>query len=156
MRTFELRSEIVVPGELDDVFAFFSDAGNLDLLTPEWLRFRILTPLPLRMGPGVEIDYRLSLRGWPIGWRSRITVWDPPHLFVDEQVRGPYRDWNHQHWFAPSRDGTLVTDRVEYSVWGGALVDRLLVAPDLDRIFEFRRSRLVELFQSRDRRREAV
>lgn len=148
MKTVRLRSQVLIAADIDEVFSFFADAGNLDLLTPEWLRIRILTPQPIRMEPGVEIDYRLRIRGVPVGWRSRITAWDPPHSFIDEQIRGPYRQWIHQHRFSYSPEGTRVEDWVEYAVWGGSLVDRFLVAPDLDRIFEYRTARLVEQFQS--------
>jgi len=146
MRTFELHSLIVVPQPIDAVFEFFADAGNLDVLTPDWLHFRILTPKPIEMRPGAEIDYRLKLRGVPISWRSLISAWEPPHRFVDEQVRGPYRKWVHEHVFKTVPEGTLVEDRVEYGVWGGPIVNSVLVEPDLDRIFEYRRAQLAEHF----------
>lgn len=64
---------------------------NLAILTPPWLRFSILTPGPIQMKQGALIDYRLRPRGIPIRWQSEITAWEPPHRFVDEQRRGPYR-----------------------------------------------------------------
>ena len=146
MRTFEFKSRIVVPGEPAEIFPFFADAGNLDLLTPGWLHFRILTPGPITIAEDAEIDYRLRLRGIPIRWRSRIKAWEPPHRFVDEQIRGPYRMWVHEHRFRPVDGGTSVEDRVRYAVWGGAPANRLFVARDLARIFEFRRQRLAERF----------
>ena len=148
MRTFELHSAVLIPRTPEEVFPFFADARNLDLLTPPWLHFQILDPGPIPIQAGTEIDYRLRVRGVPLRWRSRITAWDPPSLFVDEQVRGPYRRWIHQHRFRPVEGGTLVEDRVRYAVWGGRLVDRWLVAPDLSRIFRYRRDRLAERFRA--------
>ena len=151
MTTFELNSHILIPREPSEIFPFFSDAGNLDFLTPAWLHFRILSPGPISIQEGTEIDYRLRLRRIPLRWRSRITVWDPPHRFVDEQIRGPYRTWVHEHHFRPVEGGTSVEDRVRYAVWGGRLVNRLFVARDLARIFEFRRRRLAERFKTEGR-----
>lgn len=138
------RLEIARP--IDEVFAFFADAGNLGRITPPWLHFEILSELPLDMRAGTLIDYRLRLRGVPIRWRSQITAWEPPHRFVDEQRRGPYRSWVHEHRFAPTATGTLVEDEVVYDVPGGALVNRWLVRPDLERIFDYRHEHLILIF----------
>jgi ligand-binding SRPBCC domain-containing protein len=104
---------------VSEVFSFCADAGNLDVITPPWLRFQILTPRPMAMRVGAQIDYRLRLRGLPLRWQSEITVWQPPHRFVDEQRRGPYRAWRHEHTFTAQDGGTLVGDRVRYAVLGG-------------------------------------
>tara|TARA_B100000809_G_scaffold255242_1_gene293496 strand:+ start:256 stop:690 length:435 start_codon:yes stop_codon:yes gene_type:complete len=121
-------------------------AENLDELTPPWLHFRILTELPVEMKTGALIDYKLRIRMLPIRWRSKITAWEPPHRFIDEQVRGPYRRWAHEHTFLEQDEGILVRDRVEYAVWGGSIINRLLVRPDLDRIFSYRFEKREELF----------
>ena len=92
------------------------------------------------------IDYRLRLRGLPIRWRSEITTWQPPHRFVDEQRRGPYRMWIHEHTFTERDGGTLVGDHVRYAVPGGWLADRLLVRRDLETIFAYRQEKLTEIF----------
>lgn len=110
----------------------------------------MLTPQPIAMRPAAVIEYRLRLRGLPVRWRSEITAWEPPFRFVDEQRRGPYRLWIHEHRFEEREGRTLVSDRVRYAVPGGPLlegsVNRLFVRPDLDRIFAFRRAVLVRLF----------
>ncbi len=135
-----------IPHRRDEVFPFFSDARNLESLTPPLLRFEILSRGPLEMRAGLLIDYRLRLRGWPMRWQTEITAWEPPHRFVDEQRRGPYRAWIHEHRFEERDGGTLVMDRVRYRVPGGAVVDRLLVRRDLRRIFFYRGKKLEELF----------
>jgi ligand-binding SRPBCC domain-containing protein len=144
-----LESSIILVAPPDQVFAFFADAFNLEELTPSWLRFHVLTRPPIAMGVGTRIHYRLRVRGVPLGWTSEITAWEPPVRFVDEQVRGPYRRWRHEHRFLAQDRGTLVEDTVEYEVPGGAIIDRLLVRPDLERIFRYRRSALASRFGSR-------
>lgn len=146
MRTHRFEKEIWLPRPRVEVFAFFADAGNLEALTPPWLRFRIVTPRPIDMRPGVEIDYRLRVHGVPLAWRSSIDLWEPPHRFVDRQLRGPYRLWVHLHEFEARDGGTLCRDAVKYAVWGGALVDRLLVRRDLETIFRYREETLRGLF----------
>ena len=128
-----------MPTPLDETFAFFADPWNLERITPPLLGFRIVTPAPTWMGAGTLIDYRLRLRGTPVRWRTEITAWDPPRGFTDVQLRGPYRKWVHRHDFVEEDGGTRVDDTITYAVPGGALVDRLIVRPDLDRIFGYRR-----------------
>lgn len=139
----EARTELARP--LDEVFDFFANAHNLQALTPPFLRFEILTPDPIILRQGTVIDYRLRLRGIPVRWRSEISAWEPPHRFVDTQLRGPYRWWIHEHRLELAGRGTLMTDRVEYGVLGGDIINRLLVAPDLRRIFAYRAQRVAEL-----------
>ena len=122
MRIFELKTSLWLPKPLDDVFPFFADARNLEALTPPWLHFEVLTPAPISMAPGTTIDYRLRLRGLPIRWQSEITAWEPPHRFVDEQRRGPYRLWVHEHRFREQDGQTLAEDHIRYAAPGERLL----------------------------------
>jgi len=147
MKTFRFDSQLWLPRKREEVFSFFTDACNLEEITPPWLQFRVVSPTPIRMQVGAEIDYRLKIRGIPIRWRSRITAWDPPYRFVDEQVLGPYRLWVHEHRFTENAGHTLCEDHVEYAVLGGAIVNRFFVKRDIRGIFDFRSERLQEIFQ---------
>jgi ligand-binding SRPBCC domain-containing protein len=152
MKIFTFESKLYRPIPIDTVFPFFAEARNLELLTPPFLNFNIITPAPIVMARGTRIQYRLTLRGMPITWESEITAWEPPHRFVDEQLRGPYRLWKHQHDFRERDGGTDVSDHVDYAVWGGSLVNSLLVAPDVKKIFAYRSSKLDELLVQPRRR----
>ncbi|MGE5219872.1 MAG: SRPBCC family protein [Chloroflexota bacterium] len=149
MKIFQFTCDIWLPAPRDRVFEFFADPGNLERLTPPWLHFEIITPPGTVIRQGVLLDYRLRLRVLPLRWQSEISVWEPPHRFVDRQTKGPYSLWVHEHTFADHDGGTRVGDRVQYAVPGGRLVQKFFVAPDLDRIFRYRHRVLEEIFAAR-------
>ncbi len=142
----EFRTELWLPLVPAELFPFFGDAANLGSMTPPWLNFRILTPLPITMREGTLIDYCLRVHGVSVRWRTRITAWQPPHRFVDEQVRGPYRQWVHEHTFEPHNGGTVARDLVRYAVPFDFIAYPLLVRGDVERIFAFRAKALRERF----------
>jgi len=149
MKVYEKHTAITLPYSAPTVFDFFADAANLQVLTPPWLDFRITTPTPIEMYVGRTINYRLKVHGVPIRWRTLISRWDPPHVFVDECVRGPYRLWRHEHTFTPVAGGTRVADHVTYALPLGPLgylAHGLFVKRDVDRIFAYRQARLLERF----------
>jgi ligand-binding SRPBCC domain-containing protein len=137
-----LRTRMSVPLPREGVFAFFSDVANLQRITPPELRFRILTPQPLPMREGTLIDYRLRLFGVPLRWKARILGWQPPTGFVDEQVHGPYRLWEHTHSFYDEGDETIVEDVVRYGLpfWPIGEIAHPIVRLQLGHIFRFRQS----------------
>ena len=143
-----LSTSLLVPRPHTEVFAFFADAGNLQRITPPWVDFRIVSPLPVAMRVGALIVYRLKVHGVPLRWRSRITVWDPPHCFVDEQLQGPYRRWIHTHRFRAVPGGTAVDDEVEFSVPGGRIIERLFVRRDVRAIFKHRQQAILDVFDA--------
>jgi ligand-binding SRPBCC domain-containing protein len=139
----------ILGAPLERVFEFFADAGNLEAITPAFLRFRILTPLPIPMREGAQIRYRLSLHGIPMEWVTRIDEWRPGRSFVDRQLRGPYALWVHRHTFEPHPRGTLVRDRVDYALPLDPLsrpAHPWFVGPQVERIFAHRRAVLARIF----------
>jgi ligand-binding SRPBCC domain-containing protein len=149
MRIREFSTELWLPLPPEKLFPFFADAENLEALTPPLLNFKILTPRPIAMHEGALIDYRLRVRGIPLRWRTRINVWQPPHRFVDEQIRGPYRQWIHEHMFEPRDGGTLALDHVRYAVSLDFLLHGWLVRPDVEKIFAYRAQELRKRFPMR-------
>src|SRR4051812_2282769 len=146
MRQFHYRSELWLPQSRDKLFQFFGDAFNLEAITPSSLRFKVLTPAPIRIAAGTRIRYRLRIHGIPCSWESEITAWEPPSRFIDEQRRGPYRLWRHEHRFEEKENGTRCLDDVAYAVPGGSLINWLFVRRELEKIFRFRREKLQQLF----------
>jgi len=150
---YVLEQSQLIPASPDEVFAFFSDPGNLARITPPWLRFRIHGERP-DLRAGSRIEYRIVWTLFTLRWVTRIASWSPPASFVDAQEKGPYRKWIHTHRFTPSSGGVLMEDRVEYELPFGALgrlVHALRVRRQLEEIFDFRRRAIEEIFPARSR-----
>jgi ligand-binding SRPBCC domain-containing protein len=148
MREYTLRREQTLGLPKDEVFAFFAEPANLEAITPDWLRFRILTAGAIRMGAGTLIRYALRWRGLPLSWTTRIAEWNPPRGFVDVQLRGPYRLWEHTHTFQPVAGGTLMRDVVRYALplgFFGRIAHAGWVKADLRAIFDHRARKVSEL-----------
>ncbi len=132
-----------------EAFAFFEDVVNLERITPSFLNFRMTTPGPLVMREGLELDYSLRLHGVSLRWRSRIERYEPGHLFVDTQLRGPYRYWHHLHEFTDAPGGTEMRDVVDYELpLGpvGRVAHGIAVKRQLDRIFDYRHDAVAQAF----------
>jgi ligand-binding SRPBCC domain-containing protein len=148
--TYRLEQQQFIPCPLPEVFGFFSDAFNLEALTPPFLNFKILTPAPIEMRPDTRIDYRLSLFGLAFKWRSRIQSHTSQVAFVDLQERGPYALWHHTHTFEEVEGGTLMRDVVRYRLpfgFLGRIAHAVFVGRCLRRIFDFRRDAVEAEFQ---------
>jgi len=150
IHTLERRQFIAKP--LEEVFAFFSQAANLQEITPPWLNFRIMSAEPPALRKGAQLRYRLRWHGLiSIRWTTEIARWDPPFAFADEQIAGPYRLWHHQHRFQAQGAGTQMFDTVKYSLplgVMGVIAHTVLVRRDVVGIFDFRERRIQELLAS--------
>ena len=150
MRIHRLEREQFLSHPVEEVFAFFAEAHNLERITPPQLRFRVLTPGPIELRTGSLIEYRLRLHGLPLDWLTRIEEWDPYAGFVDSQLVGPYRLWHHTHSFEAREGGTLMRDLVRYSLpaWPIGELGRVLVRRELAGIFDFRSGAVDRLLAS--------
>jgi ligand-binding SRPBCC domain-containing protein len=151
VRAHGFQREQFIARPLEEVFEFFAAAGNLERITPSWLRFKLLGDEPIEMQAGTLIEYRLRLHGIPLRWVTEIRAWEAGRVFVDRQLRGPYRLWEHRHEFAAVDGGTVVRDRVRYALpFGllGEIAHRLFVRRDIERIFAFRNSSVARLLGS--------
>jgi ligand-binding SRPBCC domain-containing protein len=149
LKVHVLEQEVVLNAPLERVFDYFSKAENLEKLTPKSLVFKILTPMPIVMATGAEIDYKLTLIGIGFKWRTKIALWDPPHRFIDDQLKGPYRIWYHTHSFVAEGERSKMTDQVQFQSPGWIfepLIHRLFVKPRVEEIFRFRNQAMNETF----------
>lgn len=149
MKVYTLTREQSVSRPLDEVFGFFSRPENLARLTPDSLGFIVLTPSPIEMKAGAVIDYTIRVLGFRRHWRTLIESYDPPHRFVDIQLKGPYILWHHTHSFSKTGTGTLIRDDVRFVLPLGVLgrlAYSLLIKRQLDRIFKYRSKVISEVF----------
>lgn len=143
LKSHEVRKiyELWLPQSIETIFEFFCDEKNLEVITPEFLQFKVLEKSTEQLEAGTLIDYKLRLQGLPFHWRTKIDTWNPPHSFSDTQLKGPYSKWHHAHRFESLGEGTLMTDRVDYILPMGAL-GRVgagaKVHNDVENIFDFR------------------
>ncbi len=153
MKLYTLDSIQFINKPIEDVFEFFSNPDNLSVITPPKLGFKILTPTPIKMSAGRLIDYKIYLMGFPIHWRALITDFDPPHTFIDQQIKGPYTIWHHTHTFQKVDGGVEIKDRVVYSIPFsilGRILNFLWIRKDLENIFNYRKKVIDELFGNDD------
>jgi ligand-binding SRPBCC domain-containing protein len=146
---YKLIHEQLVPRKLAEVFDFFSQAENLETLTPEWLHFKIDSVHPQPVQKGTVIRYNLRVHGLPLLWTSEIREWNPPTEFVDFQTRGPYKLWHHTHKFIAEGNDTRIVDEVLYDLpFGplGRIAHAIMVKSDVEKIFRYREMKIQELF----------
>ena len=143
---FHLETNLLINEDIETVFNFFETPKNLNLITPSWLNFKIKPPIPNNTYENQEIEYKLSLHKIRFTWRSRIIAYKKNVYFCDKQIKGPYLFWEHYHLFTKKDDKTLMTDKVNYKVLFGSLTNRVLVKRDLNKIFEYRRKKIKEIF----------
>ena len=149
--SYELKRNQFIPQPIEQVFSFFSKPENLELITPRNLHFSILTSIPIDMKTGQVIDYLIRLKGIKICWSSIISSYDPPHSFVDEQIRGPFSSWIHSHGFKEKNGGTIIMDQIEYSIplkLIGRIANYIFVEKDLGYIFDYREKVIMDIFNN--------
>lgn len=136
-----------VPASLDKVWSFMSSAQNLEKITPKELSFKITECSTKDIEQDTRFTYALKLHGIPFQWKSHISTWEPKSRFVDEQTKGPYKTWFHNHIFTPMGDGILIEDRIEYSLpfFPFGQIPHPIVRKELDKIFSYRKKMIANI-----------
>lgn len=150
MKPYTLERRQILPVSLEEAWSFFSNPGNLVKITPPDMDFRITSPPCEETYAGQIITYTVRpLMRVSVSWTTEITHVERPNFFVDEQRFGPYRFWHHQHRFSQVEGGVEMHDLVHYLLHHDhlvGLINRMIVAPRLRRIFDYRGRKLQELF----------
>ncbi len=151
MTIYSIHREQNLAITIEEAWAFFSSAKNLDRITPPEMGFKIISQL--REEPiyhGMQIEYIVKpLFGIPLKWVTEIENVQAPYSFADRQQKGPYRLWEHTHRFQSIAGGVKMNDDVRYCLplgWLGIMAHRLFVRNQLEKIFDFRVSALIKLF----------
>ena len=150
---YELKCEMTAPVPLREVFKFFQDPRNLARITPPNLRFDVTTAGNIEMRKGALIDYTIRWLGLPMKWRTLIAEYQPPRLFIDEQVQGPYRYWRHRHDFTEAEGVSVIRDRVEYELplgIMGRMAHAFVVERQLKGIFSYRQRAIAKILGTPD------
>lgn len=153
MKVYFLKRQQVIARPRQEVFEFFEKPENLEKVTPASVGFSILTPCPIKMQSGTVLDYTIRLLGVPIRWTTLIADYQPPLLFTDVALRGPYSFWNHTHTFEEFEQSTIMTDEVHYAMpfgFIGRIAHSLWVKRQLDHIFNYRADVICSLLVNAD------
>lgn len=145
-----LKQEQFLPITLDEAWQFFASPRNLNEITPDDMVFEIVSELPDSMYAGLLINYRLKpMFNIPLDWCTEITHIKEKEYFVDEQRKGPYRIWHHEHHFRAVDGGVLMTDLLHYDIGKsifGWIAGKLFVHKKVKAIFDYRRNKLQTIF----------
>jgi ligand-binding SRPBCC domain-containing protein len=146
--TYQLSTSQMLPVPPKQAFTFFEDPRNLFDITPDWLQFVMKDrEMKTKVFEGAEFDYTIQWYGVTMEWKSRIIGYKPPERFVDVQLVGPYRYWEHLHAFDDVTEGTRMRDIVTYKLpFGmiGRMIHALVVRRQLNDIFSYRAVRINE------------
>lgn len=152
MKLYTLHTRQKLPVSLAEAWSFFSDPSNLNVITPEDMKFQTLSGDDRKMFAGQIIHYKISpFSGITLQWVTEITHMESSVFFVDEQRFGPYKFWHHKHFFKEIEGGIEMEDLIHYQVpfgFIGTLFHPFLVRPKLKAIFDYRKKKLEELFGS--------
>jgi len=150
MKIFTTQAKQTFSISIEEAWDFFSNPNNLPKITPPWLNLKITSDLPDKMYEGMIITYKVyPFLGIPSNWVTEITTVKEKSFFIDEQRFGPYKFWHHQHHFKESSDGVEMEDIVNYALPLDPLsrpIHNLLVIKKIEKIFEFRKNVLSDLF----------
>ncbi len=152
MAIYTLTKEQFIKSSAGAVWEFFCNPDNLSFITPPYMKFRVTSsPFSGQIYPGQIITYTVApVLGIPLFWMTEITHMRDGKFFVDEQRKGPYKLWHHQHHFQETDDGVLMTDIVHYELPYfilGKIAQKLFIKSQLEDIFEFRRRKIAAIFQ---------
>lgn len=153
MKKYQLYRETILPITLLEAWDFFSNPSNLSKITPKEMEFKVVTPnLPQHIHNGLIIEYVVRpLAGVPLKWVSQISSVNAPYSFADEQLKGPYAYWHHEHTFEEKDGKVLMKDKVTYAIsfgWIGILANTLIVRKKLAHIFDYRTTQILDIFKA--------
>ncbi len=154
MKIYNLTAKQRLPISIDEAWEFLSSPNNLKTITPDYMKFEVISGADRKMYPGQIIQYIVTpIAGVKSKWVTEITHVKDKEYFVDEQRFGPYALWHHKHFLKEIPGGVEMEDNIDYKIPLGILgqcIHPILVKPKLKEIFKFREKKLIEMFGSID------
>lgn len=149
---YQLKRTQFIKSDIQTCWDFFSSPKNLKLITPPYMGFEVKVDLPEKMYEGLMIEYTVKpLMGIPMSWITEIKTVKENEFFVDEQRKGPYTIWHHEHHFKQVEGGIEMTDIVSYVIplgIFGKIAHPIIVRKKLEEIFAYRFQKVDEIFNS--------
>lgn len=149
---YQLKRTQFIHADLQTCWKYFSAPSNLHIITPNYIDFRVHTPVPENMYEGLIIRYTIRpILGIPLTWISEIKTIREGNYFIDEQRKGPYGMWHHEHHFKEVEGGVEMTDLISYCMplgFIGRFFHWLFIRKQLESIFDYRIRKADELFNS--------
>ncbi len=149
---YQLKRTQFIKADIQTCWDFFSSPDNLKVITPPYMGFEVKTEVPAKMYEGLMISYIVRpLLGIPMSWITEIKTVKENQFFVDEQRKGPYTIWHHEHHFKEVEGGVEMTDIVSYVIpFGilGKIAHPVIVKKKLEEIFAYRFKKVDEIFNS--------
>lgn len=149
-----LRQEQFLPISINEAWEFFSSPRNLNRVTPKELFFEITSEVPDKMYEGLIISYKIKpMLNTKVNWHTEITHIKHLKYFIDEQRKGPYKIWHHEHHFKEVEGGIIMTDLLYYDIGKsifGWIAGKLFVNKKVKEIFDYRYQSLKNYFEKKD------
>lgn len=149
-----LRQEQFLPISINEAWEFFSSPKNLNRVTPKELNFEISSDVPDKMYEGLIIKYKIKpMLNIKVDWCTEITHIKHLEYFIDEQRKGPYKIWHHEHHFKEAEGGIIMTDLLYYDIGKsifGWLAGKLFVDKKVNEIFSYRHQTLSRYFAKKE------
>jgi len=153
MKIYQLYRRQHLNTSPQQAWEFFSSPYNLNDITPEFFHVTITSKVPDKIYAGLMISYRMkAVFGIPMAWLSEVSHCDEPKRFVYQQRIGPFKFWSHEVCLTEQENGIVLEDIMFYAMplgWLGKLINALLIAGKLERIFDIRRDYLQGQWGSR-------
>ena len=133
--------ESVIRCAPERVWAFHELPDAFQRLVPPWEKVRIVQHADIsKVGSRTILESRI-LGPFKVRWVAEHTAYDPPRMFEDVQVSGPFKRWRHRHVVEPHPDGAVLRDEVEFEPPGsifGRAAGPALIYPRLEKMFDYR------------------
>lgn len=133
--------ESIIRAAPERVFAFHALADAIERLIPPWENARIIQKADItKIGSRAIIEQKI-FGIFPSRWTAEHTKYEPPAMFEDVQIAGPFKSWRHKHIVKAHADGAVLRDEIEFeppfSILG-QIAAPVFILPKIEKMFAYR------------------